>query len=157
MSSTDISNEKKSITHIRHTYYKGENYDRIIKCCQRAHVEVVNKSTGKYKDYDKLIESCNKRKKEILKNISNDVANIINKISKNEHSDAKEETINDLEKAFNNTIKNLKIIDKIISYIDTTMKESDKNNTILRFMKNKKNSEKKYVGKIIDSFSINEN
>ncbi len=120
-------------------YQKGDKYDKVIKYCIKANVEVTGKNSKK-KEYPQLLEACIKRKKDIVKKLClkmTDYTTILKNIDNNI------QFTNKLEKHMNATIKNLHSLDKLIDYINNIVIETDKNNSIRKYM-----SSDKYEGKL---------
>jgi hypothetical protein len=133
----NTSDGKKAQKH----HYKGSNYERIIKLCNRANVEVAN--GHKLKEYPQLIEACHKKKKDHIKNFSMDISKFGSKQGYEEDCTPK------IVNTMNRLHRKMKLMDKLIGIIEYEIKESDKRYDISNFMNMK--PKKKSVGLDISS------
>ncbi len=133
-SDNDLDIKKKTLNK---KFYKGNNYEKIIKLCKKANIITINPMNNKQMDYPLLIEEGHKRKKEILKLYSTEILKYTTK--KGYGIGNFTGTIESLSVIF---LKNLKALDKIIMIIENETLESDQRSNICTLLNIKTKNDK---------------
>ena len=145
------NNSKNSATK---SHYKGTNYEKIIRLCIKAGVDVSNGTNKKFKEYPLLIEACHKKKRELIKSFTN---NISKYASKSGYGDG--DFTSRIARSNEIFIKKLKLYDKLINNIEKELRESDKKYNIYNFMNIPSDNDKPRIeytnvsGDYIDEYS----